>query len=781
MKVVCLAMVFAFVLTGVTAPGQSALPPSLPPVPAASARDIPALNWSKRSDWLDVRTDVQPAAKGDGIADDTAALQAALDLMQSGSIVFLPAGTYRITRTLILQNTVQKGSEKRLIGAALIGCGRETTIAWDGATGPEEAMLWVKSGMCHTGRYIGIAWDGKGRAGIGIDHRSDGFETEILHQHEAFRNFTGAGIRIGKGKLQSAEMLFENCLFEGCGEGISYTEFNDYDNTVDGCEFRNCGVGVRDLHGNSYIRNCHFEGSTDCDLKIHSEHGSSIRRCTSVGSRLFLNFTAYVAPLTIEQCHVARWQNPDGPIQFGGNIAPVILFDTTFSSPPNANPLLPVPGHLVLSGNQVKGGGELLRGKADAVVQVPSGKVTVAEIPAEHSFLKDTVAVPGRVFDAKRDFGAIGNGTADDTAAIQKTIDAARQFGNDAIAYLPKGDYAIGRTLSLTGTYYRFGGCGSRSSLKWKGEDQGVMLQVQDPDHVILERLGFAGGKAAVDILQTSSGKPSFMTYDGLTVYGMYQKDTSVRGFWLRGLGAESTVLIREINGNLRFTDSARARILVNTSYNGKVIVEGKDRQRDGILGFLSRFSGEKPWTLYVKDNQSLVMSDYYVEGAEQFAIFEGSEDDPPGRVVIQGAKLHCAGHPLSHTPVAINNYGGLIMLGHQQFNGDPKPSLISCTGKRACDVLLLGAEWYGTTPAVKKDAAASATRVWAVGCEVKSWNKETDKPVSLKFEETFDAWQAATLEKATAGLDELRRLGQLDLELNHPFTVTAQLPQTTK
>lgn len=40
---------------------------------------IPSLSWSERSDWINVKSDVTPAAKGDGIADDTEAIQAALD------------------------------------------------------------------------------------------------------------------------------------------------------------------------------------------------------------------------------------------------------------------------------------------------------------------------------------------------------------------------------------------------------------------------------------------------------------------------------------------------------------------------------------------------------------------------------------------------------------------------------------------------------------------------------------------------------------------------------
>jgi hypothetical protein len=44
----------------------------------SAARAIPELAWEPRSDWINVRTDVSPRAVGDGAADDTAALQAAL-------------------------------------------------------------------------------------------------------------------------------------------------------------------------------------------------------------------------------------------------------------------------------------------------------------------------------------------------------------------------------------------------------------------------------------------------------------------------------------------------------------------------------------------------------------------------------------------------------------------------------------------------------------------------------------------------------------------------------
>lgn len=43
--------------------------------------EIPLLNWQERSDWINIKTDIKNPAKGDGIQDDTAAIQFALNLI----------------------------------------------------------------------------------------------------------------------------------------------------------------------------------------------------------------------------------------------------------------------------------------------------------------------------------------------------------------------------------------------------------------------------------------------------------------------------------------------------------------------------------------------------------------------------------------------------------------------------------------------------------------------------------------------------------------------------
>ena len=128
-----------------------------------AAVHIPLLNWQPRSDWINVKTDVTPAAKGDGIADDTAAIQAALNLLGADAgqkkIVYLPPGNYKISNTL---TSIDKGC------IALIGHGRDTRLFW---SGPANGTMFWDNGNRGI-RFIGIVWDGMQRAAVGVDHSS---------------------------------------------------------------------------------------------------------------------------------------------------------------------------------------------------------------------------------------------------------------------------------------------------------------------------------------------------------------------------------------------------------------------------------------------------------------------------------------------------------------------------------------------------------------------------------------------------------------------------------
>ena len=177
----------AGLLPGFAAPCLAQAAPNIP--------QLPELTWEKRSDWIDVTRDVTPAAVGDGVADDTEALQAAFDKVRtkgsSFSTVYFPPGTYRIIRTIAPKRI---GLPPGTTGGAgwvpmhIRGHGRSSRIVWDGATGGRM----FRSLSASYATFIGIVWDGQGKAAEGFIHDGE-VETKVTHQHEAFMNFVEVG------------------------------------------------------------------------------------------------------------------------------------------------------------------------------------------------------------------------------------------------------------------------------------------------------------------------------------------------------------------------------------------------------------------------------------------------------------------------------------------------------------------------------------------------------------------------------------------------------------
>src|SRR6185503_1592537 len=173
-KVVLLAS--AAVLLGAAARSQSS--------------QLPELAWTERSDWINVKTDVSPAAVGNGLANDTLAIQTALDAAfngdTKGTTIYFPPGTYRITATVNLEGGTSR------FGVNLVGHGRTTSIIWDGATGGN--MLKINGNPY--GRYTGLTLDGQDRAASGFYHYNTNgwFETSIRYKHVRLTHINGDGI-----------------------------------------------------------------------------------------------------------------------------------------------------------------------------------------------------------------------------------------------------------------------------------------------------------------------------------------------------------------------------------------------------------------------------------------------------------------------------------------------------------------------------------------------------------------------------------------------------------
>lgn len=742
-------------------------------MPAAAAPpQIPSLRWEERSDWINVKTGITPAAIGDGQADDTVALQKALSQVHDGSVLYFPPGSYRITSPLSLKNP----TGARWIGGLIVGSGRDTKLVWDGAEGGTMLRL---NGMAYS-RFVGFEMDGRGKASVGFHYQAtQGFQTEVTHRHLAFRGFTNAAVledHPNNGQAL-AETTFENCLFENCERGVAFLQFNDYDFTFDGCEFRRCGVGIDCNHGNFYVRNCHFEGSRVVDIRDGSEHCSSIRRSTSAGSQAFVRRSSSVASLTIQDCRIDGWKNLEGAIL--ASRPPLLLFDCDFTAPPQDAQGAELPPvrmqsegqRLLVSGNQARGASGLIQGARPMLMTIPAGLCQGVVRSASQSFLSPTARLPKRVFDARRDFSAQANGVADDTSAVQKSIDAAAARSGGAIAYLPTGRYVITDTLRITGNDFFVGGSGWSTQLIWRGPEGGVMMEVRDAQEVVVEDL-MAGAHDAgpmnnrADIHQVGSSRGSRVTYDGVYVYGMYQKQPRRQGLLFTDLGEKDVVIMPHVRGNLRFVNCGRATVLANCSYEGSVVVEGKGKARDGFLGFQTRLATIVTHGLYLRDNHNIVMSDFYVEQADNGYLFEGAADDPPGRATLTGAKFHSftSRDPAKNTLLDIRNYRGQISIGPYQFYQEPKRMRIKQEGAEPLELLVWASSWYGAKP---DPQLGSAVKLWAIGNEFYGTAPKGEPATERMFFQ--EAPTDASLAKLGATLDDLRRLGEIDLRLNHP------------
>lgn len=753
----------------------------------AAAVEIPRLNWrGKRSDWIDVKTDVTPAAKGDGMTDDTAAIQAALDAL-GGNIgnkkaVYLPPGDYKISRTL---NLVEKGC------VAMIGHGRDTRIFWDGAA--DGTMFWENGNRGV--RYIGMIWDGMNKAAVGVDHSSRNvFCLFGLHLDEEFRRFTTYGIKmVNDYNMATPDFNIRNCLFCNNATALYINGWNNYVYCIDGNLFldNNIGVGTSGS-GNYNLYNCHFERSAICDI-LMPMHGSGVRRCTSVGSGMFIAASAGCAsriPWVIEDCQVSGWKNASAGAIWAACGGPVTISDCVFTNPPSAAPPVNLANWdlitlRVLSSQNSSAGtrGVFRRGVSSSITDITGRKRKPVLTSARQSFFQQTdtyVAPTGKVFDARVDFGAVGNGNADDTVAIQRCIDAAKNAGNDAIAYLPSGSYKITNTLTMDGSNYRVGGSGDTTCLQWANNAvAGPIVRVTDPQHVRMEFIAFNGGNKVVFVQQHSlSGGRSSMEYDYL--YGRYGYDGAGGGadIELLDLPSGARVFIQDMSaGMLRVKDCARATIFIKyiAEMSTTQVLNPAHYPKTGFIG-MDYTCG----IVDIRDNSDFVLADFYAESGPYMIKLSGDGNfGSQGHVTIPVQR----GAPLRGSYCDINNYFGRVCFisGCGQGAQDGSITSFALTGTQPVDLVVAGfsfqqSGYTGPMPSWKVDLSCRQITVEnSLGTDGVNSREGRAIPESRP-----DGWMAPI----AAGFDDLAELGQHDLDFSFPHSkrtsTFASLPGAT-
>ena len=489
--------------------------------------------------WGNAKVDF--GAMGDGTTDDTAALQKALTALGGGksAVLFIPAGTYRVTKGLIMLSHMN---------VSVIGADPTTTvIKWDG---PDEGVMLFCNGVRYS-KFARLTWDGGGKKVSGIFHEWDGHtpnaNTGNAHADEIFRDLA-FGIRAGKPHFMDAECEVLRCKFQRVAvAGVRIQSFNALDWFIRDCEFEDCAVGITNDPGagHFHVYRSIFRRSTVADITLRNADYFSIRHNLSIGSSQFLdarNIGGWAVPLTVQGNTVL-----DTKQSVAINVAnpgPTLLLDNAIRSRPGltTGPVIRLDagmtGEYVAVGNKFTvpapiAAHQRLLELATTVVPVKS--LPVPELPG---------AVPPPA--VKRLVLEVAAGT-NATAEIQAALDrAAKLRGQRPVVHLAAGQYQITRTLTIpAGVDVQVAGDGYATAIRWTGGTNGLVFALPGPVRATFRDLTIRGNGQATGLMVTHCDQPGARVYGdqlgvhgsrtGLFVNGLANTDVSLDSFYHSG------------------------------------------------------------------------------------------------------------------------------------------------------------------------------------------------------------------------------------------------------
>jgi hypothetical protein len=444
--------------------------------------------------WRDVKRDY--GAKGDGVADDSDAINKALaELKKVGrefSVLYFPAGVYRVAKTLTTSpcKTHHEGS-----GISVVGEDPATTvIKWDG-----QDKGTVFSYTAWYSRISRLTIDGSGRAAIAMLYSGEKFSTYNETSDMIFKD-SAVGLQLGGqgGDFGQAENMVLRCRFLNCGIGLRTACFNSLDIWVWNSLFADCGEALRNTAGDFRAYSCVFLRSKKCDITTQNLSTFDFTDNVSIGPATFLDFSGAPggvfsgAPVSICGNRIYDCTGDQGAIRLGGgpsllwgntirnradNQGPAVflggdqgLFGNTYSA---ANPVAVLPyqarnGH-PYSPRKLMGGESIVKRES-----IPDPKPVLPGVPAH---------VARKVFEVEPGSNA---------AKIQASIDAAAALkkGQRPVVHLPKGKYKIEKTLVIpAGTDLQIVGDGaaeSATALAWTGAKGEFLMRVEGPGEASL-------------------------------------------------------------------------------------------------------------------------------------------------------------------------------------------------------------------------------------------------------------------------------------------------------
>ena len=631
-------------------------------LPRAAARDVNPTTATPGDEfagpfpsWTNVKTAY--GAVGDGLADDTTAINRALAALSPDTrpVLYFPAGTYRITDTLTLsarQNVSVIGADPASV-----------TLVWDGAAG--GTMVRVNA-VAYT-RLSRFTFDGRGRAAIAVDQSADElpggfFDTGNEYADDEFRG-VAFGIHGGFKGRGFAETSIVRDRFIGATEaGVALGNFNALDIWIRDSLFDRCAEGVTNEPGagNFRVYDSVFRQSTVADLMMQNTGLFTARGNYSTGSKaFFVSGRAINHPANIDiQRNVVVDPIDDAAIRFG-NQGPGLLLDNVIRSRPGAS--APIVNWQTTYGASVASVGNAFTVPKPVAVGgtlltiddhvVPASSLS----PVEPAVPPHPAAASSPVFDVA---------ASADGAAIQDAIGrAAAMAGRRPIVHIPFGHHPVAATIEVPAGDVQIVGDGYPTVLTWIGRGAGPVVHVAGPTRAVVRDLTIVGGPLA----------------DGLVADGIDQAGARVR--------VDRVELRAGVEGNLLVDGLRRAAVDLldfghaQATHGASVRVVGAPAaDRAAATGRTVIYSGASSDNSLSYDlaGGTTIVRDMWYEGRGPAALVRIHD---AARATIQGTRVAT---PADTGPpaITIDNAGGQTSLVNLQINdrlalGAPNPGRV--------------------------------------------------------------------------------------------------------
>ena len=524
-------------------------------------------------------------AKGDGVSDDTVALQSALNTSSgNGRIIYLPKGTYRISAPL----TWPKGKD---------GSGSDSTIL---------------QGESQTETIIKLADHARGY--------SDGQHPQplintgyapALHFRNAVRNLTldsGTGNAGAIGIQFNASQqgtLREVTIRSGDGQGVSGLDLSYTDEvgpllvsnvSIDGFQY---GIKAGNTVNSQTFEHLTLSKQRTCGF-YNAGQALSVRDLQSTNQvSAVCNMSGY-SHLVLLDSRLEGLGGQEPAISNEG-----ILFARNVTTSNYVEALSDRSSKRDIAGPRIE---EYVSSPVLRLFETPQQSLNLS--------VQETPTVPWddpTTWANVKDFGAVADDGKDDSVAVQRAIDSGA-----TTVYFPNGSYTLAQPVSIRGKVRHI--LGTEASVEVAPDMQAGFILVDGASFapvVVLERL--AGGTSATPAVQNDSHRTLVMR-DMLNAAGtmtgpgdVYLEDVASNAaqHWsFHGdhvWGRQVTVLS---DGTHITNDGATLWLLGLKTERGGTLIETKNGGQTEVLGGLSYTTsdpGQAP--MFVSSNASLAVS----------------------------------------------------------------------------------------------------------------------------------------------------------------------------